>query len=91
MLGSTAQACCGSVFAESKQWDLSAVWHFMMSVTGDAADVDEAGIYCILRGKDCHLDCQIEDIHTVFPAHKHIVCNYTGAVFLTAAVCHVCF
>lgn len=39
---STAQTVCGSAFSESKQWDLSAVWHFMMSVTGDAADVQLA-------------------------------------------------
>lgn len=83
VLGSTAQAGCGSAFTESKQWDLSAVWHFVMSETGDAADVDRVGIYWIPQGKDCHLDCQIEDIHTVFPAHKHIVCNNSGAVFLT--------
>lgn len=58
------------------------MWHFMMSVTGDAADVDGIGIYWIPRGKDCHLDCQIEDMHTVFQANKHIVCKYRSAVFL---------
>lgn len=57
------------------------VSHFMMSVTGVAAHIDRAGIYWIPQGKDCHLDCQIEDIHTVFPANKHIVCSDRGAVF----------
>lgn len=34
-----------------------------VSVTGDAADVDGAGTYWIPQGEDCHLDCQIEDMH----------------------------
>lgn len=55
MPGSTVQAGRGSVFAKSKQWDLSAVWHFMMSVTGDAADVDGVGIYSIPQGKTVRL------------------------------------
>lgn len=38
----TAQTGCGPVFAKSKQRDLSAVWHFMMSVTGDGADLQLA-------------------------------------------------
>lgn len=56
-LGSTDQAGCESVSAWNKhsfEQDLRVVWHFMMSVMGDAVDVDGAGIYWLIpQGKDC--------------------------------------